>query len=56
MRISDYVARYGGDEFVLILPTTSSEEAEVVLQRLTIILGKAHFSYGIVTYPQDGEE
>lgn len=33
-RDSDVVARYGGDEFVIILPGTSSQEACKLLQRL----------------------
>ena len=32
-RASDVVARYGGDEFVLILPETSAREARVVAER-----------------------
>lgn len=34
MRASDVLARHGGDEFVLLLPSTTSAEAEVVLERL----------------------
>jgi len=33
-RDSDVVARYGGDEFVIILPGTPSQEASKLLQRL----------------------
>lgn len=34
LRSEDYVARYGGDEFVLLLPNTDSETAVEVLTRL----------------------
>jgi diguanylate cyclase (GGDEF)-like protein len=34
LRTQDIVARTGGDEFVLLLPDTSAEEAEAVLERL----------------------
>ena len=34
LRRSDVAARYGGDEFVLLLPQTSAEEAAAVAQRI----------------------
>jgi diguanylate cyclase (GGDEF)-like protein len=34
MRRGDLVARYGGDEFVVVLPTTSSEEAGEIARRI----------------------
>lgn len=34
LRSSDEAARYGGDEFVILLPETSREEAAVVAERL----------------------
>lgn len=56
-RSSDYVFRYGGDEFLLILPETSREDAERLLTRLeatgfpelTTALGQLTFSAGIAT-------
>lgn len=35
LRASDVAARYGGDEFVLVLPHTSSESARVMTERLS---------------------
>ena len=57
IRSSDYVFRYGGDEFLLILPETSREDAERLLTRLeamsfpelTTALGHLTFSAGIAT-------
>lgn len=34
VRKSDIVARYGGDEFIIILPSTDSETAEVIAERI----------------------
>jgi diguanylate cyclase len=34
LRAGDILARHGGDEFVLLLPATSSREADAVLERL----------------------
>ena len=33
-RYDDIIARYGGDEFVIILPKTNSEEAEKIIKRI----------------------
>src|SRR5262249_29156521 len=38
-RDTDVVARYGGDEFVVILPQTAAEDAEVVGRRILEVLG-----------------
>ena len=35
MRRGDLVARYGGDEFVVVLPTTSAAEASEIARRIT---------------------
>jgi diguanylate cyclase (GGDEF)-like protein len=34
MRRGDLVARYGGDEFVVVLPTTSPAEANEIARRI----------------------
>ena len=60
-RTSDLVYRYGGDEFLLLLPETTREHTEVVLKRLddTICsemittLGRVTFSAGIASYVSD---
>jgi len=60
-RASDLVYRYGGDEFLLLLPETTSEQAEEILKRLdgaicpelTTTLGRVTFSAGIASYVSD---
>lgn len=66
LRLIDYAFRYGGDEFVVLLPQTSKENAFVVLRRLKDLLNAKVFfraedlnvkvtaSFGIATFPGDG--
>jgi diguanylate cyclase (GGDEF)-like protein len=66
-RISDLVARYGGDEFLAILPDAGSDGAQIICQRAIETL-RAHpflaedgsqivirLTCGIAVYPLDGE-
>jgi diguanylate cyclase (GGDEF)-like protein len=39
MRRGDFVARYGGDEFVMVLPATSMPEAEEIARRVVHAVG-----------------
>jgi diguanylate cyclase (GGDEF)-like protein len=60
-REMDTAARYGGDEFVLILPETDAEAARLVAQRISRRLvedgeePKISVSIGMAVYPNDGE-
>ena len=36
MRDEDILARYGGDEFVILLPQTDNEETEKIIKRITL--------------------
>lgn len=36
VRVTDVVGRYGGDEFVLLLPDTDAEEARIVAERVVL--------------------
>jgi diguanylate cyclase (GGDEF)-like protein len=64
-RLIDFAFRYGGDEFVLLLPQTSKENAYIVARRLhkmireTVWLREARLdvcvtaSVGVASYPTD---
>jgi diguanylate cyclase (GGDEF)-like protein len=66
VRASDVVARYGGDEFVVLMPDTPPDHAELVARRVVAgILQRQHdmsdgshvnvgCSAGLAVYPADG--
>lgn len=64
LRAIDKVIRYGGDEFLLVLPETSQREAELVLERLRMCvetqvattMGTVSCSAGIATVRGDPGE
>lgn len=61
-RNSDMVARYGGDEFLVYMPNTTSSQAEKVMTRATQVVAERDFprpiilDYGIAETPDDGED
>ena len=64
LRCVDKVIRYGGDEFLLVLPETSQKSTERVLeralacveQRVQTALGPVYCSTGVATLEGDGPE
>jgi diguanylate cyclase (GGDEF)-like protein/PAS domain S-box-containing protein len=61
-RDMDTAARFGGDEFALILPETGAVPASLVARRICENLGhdgrkpKLSVSIGVAIYPKDGEK
>jgi len=59
MREMDIVCRYGGEEFVAVLPQTDKKGAAIVAERLrvqaTLYLPNT-LSLGIATFPEDSQE
>jgi diguanylate cyclase (GGDEF)-like protein len=61
VRASDFMYRYGGDEFLILLPETTSEQTDEILKRLDgtlcpeliTTLGRVTFSAGIACYVDD---
>lgn len=54
LRKSDYIFRFGGEEFMVLLPTTSKEEALALAQKICdvtaeseVIFGKASIRYTV---------
>jgi len=66
-RLIDFAFRYGGDEFVILLPQTSKESACVVARRLHRLIRETHWltsegldirvttSAGVASYPTDAK-
>lgn len=67
-RTTDFVGRYGGDEFLMILPATSRNGAATVADHMRLALGSQPYtapngysvplrmSFGASTFPEDGAD
>ncbi|HSA93015.1 MAG TPA: diguanylate cyclase [Terriglobales bacterium] len=62
VRQSNVVARYGGDEFIILMPETGMEQAQILSERLRLwiatdpMLNERHItgSFGVATFPLHG--
>ena len=52
IRQEDFLGRYGGDEFIIVLPHTSVNSAAIVAHRLITNLSRTSLSYGKTIIPQ----
>jgi diguanylate cyclase (GGDEF)-like protein len=66
LRLIDYAFRYGGDEFVVLLPQTSKDQGIVVAKRIRDVIRSTPFvmegisleirgSFGMASYPEDAK-
>ena len=64
VRSSDIITRYGGDEFVIVLPETSKDKALVLAERLRSVVRQHTFkqnvhltvSMGLASFPVDSQD
>jgi len=67
IRVVDHGARYGGDEFIVVLPETNKDEAYAIAERIRVAIEQNKFlerdglaihftaSLGVATYPIDAD-
>lgn len=58
VRAMDIVCRYGGEEFIVMLPQTEKGAAQIIAERLRVQAGlylPTTVSIGIATLPQDAQ-
>ena len=67
LREYDVVARFGGEEFAIVLPTTPKKKAATIAERLRIAVADRDFlfkdkrikctiSLGVAAFPEDGQD
>jgi len=59
IRKNDYIGRYGGDEFIIILPNLDAYEAKMIAERFRMKISqqtkpKFTISIGVASFPDDG--
>ena len=45
LRVSDFIARFGGEEFVILMPGTTAEDAKIVAEKLRKKIEQSPFNF-----------
>ncbi len=45
IRDTDFIARFGGEEFIILMPETTQEEAFIVAEKIRLLIAKSPFNF-----------
>lgn len=56
LRASDIIGRFGGEEFIVMLPQTTCEEAQQLAERIRVLLEEEEFHFSPIANPELSEK